>query len=60
MIKEQAMERFTNPLSRPRLEPAKGSGTLCGALIETCDKSGLAKSIEPVRVGPNLSPTHTF
>lgn len=35
--------------------PARGEGTLCGVFLETDDQTGLAKRIEPVRLGPNLS-----
>src|SRR5690349_11390887 len=39
-----------------RLTPAEGEGTLCAALFETDDKTGLAKSVRPIRVGSRLPP----
>jgi calcineurin-like phosphoesterase len=41
----------------PRLEAADGEGTVCGALVISDDLTGLATSIEPVRVGGVLSET---
>ncbi|MCD6034885.1 MAG: metallophosphoesterase [Rickettsiales bacterium] len=38
-----------------RMVPAQGEGTLCGTFVETDDKTGLAKRIEPVRVGGRLA-----
>jgi metallophosphoesterase (TIGR00282 family) len=34
-----------------RLKPAEGEATLCGAVVEIDDATGLAKSITPIRVG---------
>jgi metallophosphoesterase (TIGR00282 family) len=48
--------RFTRKLPTKRMEPAKGDGTLCAVLVETNDKTGLAKSVYPIRVGGVLSP----
>jgi metallophosphoesterase (TIGR00282 family) len=53
--KEIAMHRFVKKMPGERLRPAKGEGTLCGALIVTNDKNGRAETIEPVRVGGILS-----
>lgn len=55
MKKESAIDRFTKKLPRGRLEPAEGAATLCGVLVEMDDHSGLARRIEPVRVGGRLS-----
>lgn len=40
-----------------RWESAAGNGTICGLLVETDDKTGLAKRLAPLRFGPNLSET---
>lgn len=54
MQKEIPIQRFVRKMPTDRLKPAEGEGTLCGTFIETDDKTGLAKSIAPVRVGPRL------
>jgi 2',3'-cyclic-nucleotide 2'-phosphodiesterase len=46
--------RFTRKMPTDRLSPADGEATICGTFIETDDKTGLAKKIEPVRFGPRL------
>jgi len=56
MKKEAASARFATKLPQGRLEPADGEATLCAALIVTDDATGLARSIEPVRVGGRLIP----
>ncbi len=53
MEKTVPIERFTKKISG-RLSPADGPATLCGAYVETDDKTGLAKTICPVRVGGRL------
>jgi metallophosphoesterase (TIGR00282 family) len=57
MKKEGAVQRFIKKVPGERLTPAEGEGTLCAALLETDDKTGLAKSIRPVRIGGRLPPT---
>lgn len=57
MEKEEPLRRFTRKISSSRFSPALGPGTLCGILIETDDKTGLARKVEPVRVGGVLSQT---
>lgn len=56
MKKEAAIDRFTKKMPAGRLEPAEGDATVCGVLVETSDGTGLATSIEPVRVGGRLAP----
>ena len=41
---EAPLERFLSKITKVRLEPASGDGTLCGLLVETDDATGLAKS----------------
>ena len=54
MIKTTATERFTTKVPTGRLEPAEGEATLCAALIDVDDTSGLAISIQPLRIGGRL------
>ncbi len=56
MDKEEPLQRFTKKMSSGRMTPALGPATLCGVFVETDDKTGLAKRIEPVRVGGRLKP----
>ena len=56
MKKDGAMARFSKPDSPERLEPAKGEATLCAVVVETDDRTGLAKTIEPLRLGGRLAP----
>jgi metallophosphoesterase (TIGR00282 family) len=57
MKKEGAVLRFIKKVPGERLAPAEGEGTLCAAMVETDDKTGLARSIRPVRIGGRLPPT---
>lgn len=54
MQKEEAVRRFIQKTPGSRLEPGKGEGTLCGIAVETDDRTGLAKQIAAVRIGPHL------
>jgi metallophosphoesterase (TIGR00282 family) len=51
-----AVERFVTKMPTGRLEPADGEATLCGVLVETDDRTGLALRIAPVRTGGCLAP----
>jgi len=58
--KEAAIWRFTR--KTPPIEkksPADGPATVCGALVTTNDVSGLAISIDPIRVGGKLRPSES-
>jgi len=55
MAKEGAAARFWRKLPGERLAPAEGEATVCGVFVETDDATGLARRIEPVRVGGRLS-----
>jgi metallophosphoesterase (TIGR00282 family) len=57
MKKEEAVNRFTKKLPKDRLEPAEEPATLCAVFVETDDANGLARRIEPLRVGPRLHQT---
>lgn len=52
MEKSVPLRRFLTKIPKgPRMTPATGPATICGAIVETDDKTGLAKSITPVRLG---------
>jgi 2',3'-cyclic-nucleotide 2'-phosphodiesterase len=53
---EEPIRRFTTKIGG-RFSPAKGDGTMCGVLVETDEHTGLATSVEPVRVGGRLKQT---
>ncbi len=55
MEKATPIARFTRKLPTERLSAATGPGTLCGVFVETEDATGLARRIEPVRLGGRLS-----
>lgn len=55
--KDIGVHRFVKKMPGEKLIPAAGEATLCGAFIETDDKTGLAKSINPIRIGGILSET---
>jgi metallophosphoesterase (TIGR00282 family) len=54
MDKAEPLRRFTRKIAGGRFEPALDEATLCGVLVETDDKTGLATSISPVRLGGRL------
>ena len=51
MDKKIAMHRFVKKMPSERMRPAKGKATLCGCLVIANEKTGKAKSIEPIRLG---------
>ena len=53
MDKDEPLNRFVTRIPSGRFQPALGPATLCGVFIET-DASGLAKRVEPVRIGGRL------
>ncbi|HEX6866486.1 MAG TPA: TIGR00282 family metallophosphoesterase [Caulobacteraceae bacterium] len=55
--KEEPLRRFTTRISGGRYKPAEGPATVCGVYVETDDRTGLAKRIEPIRVGGRLKET---
>ncbi len=57
MAKAPALNRFIRKMPGEKLSPAEGPATLCGAFVETDDATGLARRIEPVRLGGRLAPT---
>jgi len=55
MQKEGAAIRFWRKMPGERLAPAEGDATLCGLLVVTHDATGLARAVEPLRLGGRLS-----
>lgn len=55
--KDIGVHRFVKKMPGEKMIPASGEGTLCGAIIETNDQTGLAKGIKPIRIGGLLSET---
>ncbi|MGR3249915.1 MAG: TIGR00282 family metallophosphoesterase [Paracoccus sp. (in: a-proteobacteria)] len=58
MEKAEPMRRFITGMSRDRFTPAEGEATICGVMVQTDDRTGLAILIEPVRDGGRLAQTH--
>ena len=58
MQKDEPMRRFLTGMPRDRFTPAEGEATLSGVLVTTDDRTGRATTIEPVRDGGRLQPTH--
>ena len=57
MAKEIPLQKFVTRLPSGRAQPADGAATVCGVVVETDDKTGLARTIEPVRAGGLLPET---
>lgn len=57
MKKEAPIDRFVLKMPGPRLDAAGGEATICGSFIVSDDRTGLATSIEPIRLGGLLSQT---
>ena len=55
MQKAPAVARFVTKMPGERPQVAEGEATLCGILLETDDDTGLARAVEPVRVGGRLA-----
>lgn len=51
---EGPLKRFLTKVTKAKMEPAVGEGTLCGALIETDDATGKARAITPLKIGGAL------
>lgn len=57
MDKAEPMRRFLTGMGQGRFTPAEGEATLCGVLVVTDDRSGLATGVQPVREGGRLVAT---
>ncbi|MFN3279745.1 MAG: TIGR00282 family metallophosphoesterase [Paracoccus hibiscisoli] len=58
MDKAEPLRRFITGMARDRFVPAEGEATLAGVFVETDDRTGQARSIQPVRDGGRLAQTH--
>jgi metallophosphoesterase (TIGR00282 family) len=57
MDKAASVRRFVTKLpAEKKAKPAEGEATLCGVFVQIDDAGGLARRIEPVRVGGRLAP----
>jgi calcineurin-like phosphoesterase len=57
MDKTASLQRFRSHVPAGRIIPALGQGTLCAVYFETDDRTGLARRIEPLRLGGSLPGT---
>ncbi len=57
MDKEEPLQRFLSRIPSKRFTPAQGPPTLCGIIVETEPKTGLAKSALAFRKGARLQNT---
>lgn len=56
MSKSEAVFRMSTRLpTLSKMKPAEGEATICGVLVETDDRTGLATAIHPIRLGGKLS-----
>ena len=55
--KDEPLRRFTTKISGGRYKPAEGPATVCGVFVETDNATGLARRVEPIRVGGRLAET---
>ena len=56
MKKSAAMARFVTKMPGERLTPAESAATICGLLVDTDEKTGLASNVAPLRLGGRLRP----
>jgi calcineurin-like phosphoesterase len=54
--KDIAVARFIRKMPGERMQAADGEATLCAVFVETDDATGLARRVEPVRLGGRLTP----
>ena len=54
MEKSEPLRRFTTKMPGGRFSPAAGEATICGVIVETDDKTGLADAVHPIRIGGRL------
>ena len=55
MDKVEPMRRFVTGMARDRFTPAEGAVTLSGVLVDTDDRTGLARQVWPIRDGGRLA-----
>ncbi len=54
MEKSEPLRRFVTKISEGRFSPAAGPATLCGVIVDTDPKTGLATDIHAIRIGGRL------
>lgn len=54
MEKSEPLLRFITKMGSGRMQPASGEATLCGIVAETDAKTGLAVSVDAIRLGGRL------
>lgn len=54
MEKDEPLNRFVTKIPSGRFQPALGPATLCGVFVETDAATGLARRVDPVRIGGRL------
>ena len=54
MDKEEPISRFTRKVPNQRMSPAMGPATVCGAMIDVDAATGLARRVQPIRMGGRL------
>jgi metallophosphoesterase (TIGR00282 family) len=52
---DEPLNRFLTGIPQGRFTPAEGEATICGVAVETDAKSGLARTVTPLRIGGTLS-----
>jgi hypothetical protein len=52
----EPLNRFLTRIPRGKFEPASGPATVSGVIVDSDDRTGLARSIRPVRLGGVLEP----
>jgi calcineurin-like phosphoesterase len=57
MQKGPIIARFIRKMPGDKFQVAEGEATLCAVFVETDDATGLARRIEPIRVGGRLAPS---
>lgn len=57
MDKAEPLRRFTTKMPGGRFMPASGEATISGIMIETDPRTGLARTIDPIRIGGQLRRT---
>ena len=55
MQKAPSVRRFATRMPGEKPKPAEGEGTLCGVFVAIDEATGLARRVEPVRVGGRLA-----
>ncbi|WP_428698420.1 TIGR00282 family metallophosphoesterase [Stappia sp.] len=55
MEKDEPISRFLRKIPSGRFTPASGEASVCGVAVEVDEATGLARAVEPLRIGGRLS-----